>query len=105
MGNVSKVLGGEGAAVLTGLRHPKMTALVQPRKKGPMPPPLGSGIEDPTPKLWDLFWWGLMTFSWALWGQSHVGKEDVELAQQGHGAELSISPFECLPGPILLSRE
>lgn len=46
-----------------------------------------------------------MTFSGALWGHGHARKEDVELVQQGHGAELSISPFECLPGPTLLSRE
>ena len=101
---MSKVLGMEGAAVLTVLRHPKMTALFKARKKGPTPAPLDSGIKDPAPKLWGLFRWGLMTFTWALWGQGHAGKqqdmahqEDLELAQKGHGVELSISPFECPP--------
>lgn len=104
-GHVSRVLGTEEAAVLTVLRHPKVTALFKPNtKKGPMPPSLGSGIKDPAPKLWGLYWWHLMTFTWALRGQGRAGKqqdmahqEDLELAQKGHGAELSISPFEFRP--------
>lgn len=43
-----------------------------------------------------------MTFTWALWGQGHAGKqqdmahqEDLDLAQKGHDAELSICPFDC----------
>lgn len=49
----------------------------------------------------------------ALWGQSHAGKqqdvthqEDLELAQKGRGAELSICPSEWLPPPhTFLQRE
>lgn len=47
-----------------------------------------------------------MTFTWALWGQGHAGKqedmahqEDLDLAQKGHDAELSIRPFDCHSPP------
>ena len=96
---MSKVPGMEGAAVLTVLRHPKMTALFRSRKKGSMPPFLGSRIEDPAPKLWGLFWWALMTFTWALWGQGHAGAWPIRKiwSWPNRVLVLSISPFECTP--------
>lgn len=46
--NVSKVLGMEQSVVMMVFRHPKMTALLKSRKKGPVPNLLGSKILHPS---------------------------------------------------------